>query len=153
MEFPILPPDAFETPDEPVTFQSEDVDFSLPDEMAVSEWLQQVAAAEKKPFHEVNYIFCSDDYLLQVNIEYLNHDYYTDIITFQMTEGMVHGDIFISIDRVRENAAANQVSFEHELHRVMVHGVLHLAGYGDKSPEEEQLMRQKEDFYLARFTV
>jgi len=97
----------------------------------------------------ISVIFCSDDYLLSVNKEYLNHDYYTDIITFDYSvDTEISGDLFISIDRVKENSTEFNVPFLNELHRVLVHGVLHLCGYGDKSPVEETLMRSKEDFYL-----
>ena len=95
---------------------------------------------------QVCYIFCSDEYLYNLNQEYLNHDTYTDIITFPYSEPpLVEGDIFISIDRVKENASQFGAPFEQELHRVMIHGVLHLCGYSDKSPDEEALMRKKED--------
>lgn len=100
---------------------------------------------------DVNLIFCSDDYLLDINKEYLNHDYYTDIITFDYVEGkIISGDLFISVDRVKENAKIFDVEFKIELLRVVFHGVLHLAGYGDKSKEEEITMREKEKFYLEK---
>ncbi|HNE28818.1 MAG TPA: rRNA maturation RNase YbeY, partial [Saprospiraceae bacterium] len=134
-----------------VGFHFEDVSFDLPHAGQLTEWLRSIARAESKPFIEVNYIFCSDEYLRKVNVEYLDHDYYTDIITFPYGEaGEIHGDLFISSERVADNAQTLGVSFQHELCRVMAHGVLHLAGYGDKSPEEEALMRQKEDFYLQQ---
>ncbi len=151
MQFPPLPSEAHETPEAPVNFHFEDVRFELWEPEMLTQWLMGIAEAEKKPFIEVNYIFCSDEYLRQVNIEYLDHDYYTDIITFPYGEpGEIHGDLFISSERVAENALSNEVSFQQELSRVMAHGVLHLAGYGDKTPEEEALMRQKEDFYLRK---
>lgn len=151
MFFPPLPPDAEDELESEIDFHFEDVAFDLPDPDGLAAWLMAVADEEDKPFYSVNFIFCSDEYLRQVNIRYLDHDYFTDVITFPMGEpGEVNGDIFISSDRVRENAAANGVPFGHELCRVMVHGVLHLAGYGDKTPEETQLMREKEDFYLGK---
>ena len=112
-----------------------------------------IAAAENKPVYELTYIFCSDEYLRQINMEHLDHDYYTDIITFDNAEDehRLEGDIFISLDRIRDNANILGVTFEHEFHRVLAHGLLHLIGYGDKSPAEEQQMRAKEDFYLARY--
>ena len=148
MHFPDLP---FDEPETPVSFHFEDVDIALPDEAALIAWLTDTAEIEDVPFQEVNYIFCSDAYLLQMNVDFLNHDYYTDVITFQHTEGLIHGDVFISTERVADNARSGGVSFEQELLRVMVHGVLHLAGYRDKTPEEERLMREKEDFHLKRW--
>ena len=144
MQFPEL-----EAPQQPVEFFFEDVQFELPDETRLSEWLIATAAAENKPIFEVNYIFCSDEHLRGINIEFLDHDYYTDIITFDYSEGeKMRGEIYISSERVAENAQEHGVSFTHELCRVMVHGILHIAGYGDKTPEQEAIMRSKEDFYL-----
>lgn len=151
MQFPELPLD--EEPETFVSFYFEDAEVDLPDQQALVEWLLSIAAAEGKPVYELTYIFCSDEYLRQVNIEHLDHDYYTDIITFPYTEGAVHGDIFISADRVVENAQNLGVGLQHELCRVMAHGVLHLSGYGDKTPEEEKTMRAKEDFYLGSAPV
>lgn len=148
MQFPDLP---FETPETPVSFHFEDSSIDLPDERLLTEWLLAVARAENKPFQELNFIFCSDEYLLRLNIEYLQHDYYTDVITFQHSDDAIHGDVYISTDRVADNAAANHISVQQELCRVMVHSVLHLAGYGDKTPEQERLMRQKENFYLNQY--
>lgn len=147
MEFPDFPPEE-ELPENVVHFHFEDVTFDIPHEEILTAWLCSVGEQENVPFYEVNYIFCSDEYLRKVNVEYLDHDYYTDIITFPYEDGVVHGDMFISSDRVAENAQTNGVSFFQELCRVMVHGVLHMAGYGDKTPEEEQTMRVKEDVYL-----
>ena len=147
MQFPELPA---EQPESPVSFHFEDVEFELPDEQKLADWLLSVAENEKKPFTEVNYIFCSDEHLRKINIEYLDHDYYTDVITFPYAEDAVYGDVFISSERVADNAQTLGVPFEHELCRVLVHGVLHLAGYLDKTPEAEALMREKEDFYLKR---
>ena len=114
-------------------------------------WLSDCCDTEGKSLEEVNLIFCSDEYLLHKNIEFLQHDYYTDIITFDYCQGdLIIGDLFISKDRVIDNAQTNGVSFENELNRVIVHGVLHLCGYKDKSVDEEKLMRSKEDFYLDR---
>jgi len=149
MQFPEFPSE--EAPEAPVSFHFEDVAFDLPDWEGLSAWLQGVAETEGKPFLEVQYVFCSDEHLRQINVEYLQHDYYTDVITFPYAEGIIHGDVFISSERVAENAMTNGVSFLHELCRVMVHSVLHLAGYGDKTPEEAAQMRAKEDFYLKRY--
>jgi len=101
---------------------------------------------------ELNYIFCSDAYLLQINQQYLNHDTYTDIITFDNseTEKVITGDIFISIERIRENAAKYNITEADELHRVIIHGALHLLGYKDKTAVTKQKMTEKEDFYLSR---
>lgn len=129
-----------------VTFQSEGIDFELADPGLLSEWIKTVIEREGSNLHQACYIFCSDEYLHNLNKEYLNHDTYTDIITFPYTEPpLIEGDIFISIDRVKENAGRYGVSFEQELQRVMIHGILHLCGYSDKSPEDKDRMRQKED--------
>lgn len=111
-------------------------------------WLSKVCVEENQELGDLSFIFCSDDYLLVVNKEHLNHDYYTDVITFDYTDEVVSGDLFISIDRVKENASSNSVSFMNELYRVIVHGVLHLLGYGDKEYEEKIIMRALEDKYL-----
>lgn len=108
-------------------------------------WLSKVCVEHKRELGEINLIFCSDEYLLELNIEHLNHDYYTDIITFDYYEKLITGDLFISVDRVVENAGFLGVEFITELNRVVVHGTLHLLGFGDKSPEEEVLMRKLED--------
>ena len=107
-----------------------------------------------RPIHSLNIIFCSDDYLLSINQQYLNHDYFTDIITFDLSEqNEVTADIYISIDRVRENAKALGVSIKNELHRVVFHGALHLCGYKDKKPAEIKIMRAKEEGLLSRYGV
>ena len=147
MHFPDLPDDEPETL---ISFNFDDVEFELPDETKLTEWLLGVAESEDQEFVEVSYIFCSDERLREMNVEYLDHDYYTDVITFPYAEDAIHGDVFISSERVADNAQALGVSFEHELCRVLVHGVLHLAGYLDKTPEAEQIMREREDFYLQR---
>lgn len=117
-------------------------------------WLQSVATAEKRVIENLQYIFCDDDCLLDINIRHLGHDYYTDIITFPYREGMVlEGDMYISVDRVSENAGDYGVTFETELRRVMVHGMLHLMGYSDKTPEDQIAMRAKEDSCLAMFDM
>lgn len=112
-------------------------------------WLANVAISEEKHIVSLNYIFCTDDYLLDINNKYLGHDFYTDIITFPYQQGeAIESDLFISLDRIRENADIYKVSFDNELKRVMVHGLLHLVGYGDKSEIEIMLIRQKEDHYI-----
>jgi probable rRNA maturation factor len=133
-----------------ISFHSEDVDFQLENEQKIIDWIISTIHQEGKYSTEISYIFCSDAYLHQMNLEYLNHDTYTDIITFDYTENsVVSGDIFISIDRVKENAKKFNTTFLNELSRVIIHGVLHLVGYKDKSTEQKQVMRSKEDFYLT----
>lgn len=114
--------------------------------------IESVLSNENRTLGEINYIFCSDDYLLNINKQYLNHDYYTDVISFDYSEdNIISGDIFISVDTVRDNAKEYDVEFEKELARVMVHGVLHFIGYKDKTDEDAKLMRQKENQYLPLF--
>jgi rRNA maturation RNase YbeY len=129
-------------------------DFNLDDETVYADWLSKVISSEIKNEGEINYIFCDDDYLLEINQQYLDHDTLTDIISFDYSIGNeLHGDIFISIERVRENAQDYCVSFEEELKRVMVHGVLHYCGYKDKSEQDEKLMREKEEEKMKMFHV
>ena len=125
-------------------------DFQLQNEASISEWLKNAIRLEKKALGEINYIFCDDEYLLKKNQDFLNHDTLTDIITFDYSEeNKLSADIFISIERVKENALIFAVPFEKELKRVIIHGILHLIGYKDKSEEETKTMRSKENFYLA----
>lgn len=137
-----------------INFHLEDIDFKLQQKLKLKNWLKSVLEAEGFVLGDVNYVFCSDEYLLKINVEYLDHDYLTDIITFDNSEDeeLIEGDIFISIDRVVDNARTFEVSTEHELRRVLVHGILHLCGYLDKTNEEEQLMREKENHYLQLFS-
>jgi rRNA maturation RNase YbeY len=129
-------------------------DFELPNEDEISNWLSYVILSENKKEGDVNYIFCDDDYLVEINQQYLAHDTLTDIISFDYSVGNeLHGDIFISIERVRENAQDFKVSFEEELKRVMVHGILHYCGYKDKSAEDEIMMREKENEKIKLFHV
>ncbi|RKS01052.1 rRNA maturation RNase YbeY [Flavobacterium sp. 102] len=129
-------------------------DFNLDNETNYADWLSKVISSEIKNEGEINYIFCDDDYLLEINQQYLDHDTLTDIISFDYSIGNeLHGDIFISIERVRENAQDFNVSFEEELKRVMVHGVLHYCGYKDKSGADEKLMREKEEEKMKMFHV
>lgn len=128
----------------------EDVDAVSFEHSSILDWYSKVANQEEKVIGDLTIIFCSDDYLLEVNREHLNHDYYTDIITFDYSVfPIVSGDLFISVDRVKENATDFNVSFEHELHRVIIHGFLHLCGYFDKTNEDELLMRSKENQALS----
>lgn len=129
-------------------------EFNLDNETEVANWLAVVILSESKKEGEINYIFCDDLYLHKINLEYLNHDDLTDIISFDYTMGNeIAGDIFISVERVRENAIDFKVSFEEELKRVMVHGVLHYCGYKDKGEADEWLMRSKENDKLALFHI
>lgn len=131
-----------------------ETEFELGDEALFSNWISRVIASEKKKEGEINYIFCDDAFLLDVNQKYLDHDYYTDIISFDYSVGNeLHGDVFISVERVRENAVDFNVAFDEELKRVMAHGILHYCGYKDKSEEEELLMRRKEDEKIEMFHV
>lgn len=133
-----------------IKYFSEDIKFSYKGKAANNRWLRFVAGAEMKKIGDVNIIFSSDNYLLDINMKYLQHDYFTDIITFDYCEGnTLSGDLFISIDSVRENAEFYKTSFTTELRRVMVHGLLHLIGYDDHTPEEQKTMRAKEDYYLS----
>ncbi len=128
----------------------EDVDDLSLNDIYLTNWISKVCITENYNLGDISLIFCSDEYLLDMNRTHLDHDYYTDIITFDYTDNqIVSGDLFISIDRVRDNATDFNVSFEHELCRVIIHGVLHLCGYKDKSDDEEKLMRTKENNALS----
>lgn len=134
-----------------VRYFSEQIDFVLRGRMWRRRWLSAVASDEGRIIGDVSIIFCSDDYIIDVNRKYLGHDYFTDIITFDYCSGnKISGDLFISIDTVKDNSGFYQTDFEDELDRVMVHGILHLAGYGDFTDEEKKIMREKEDFYLSK---
>lgn len=134
-----------------IRFFSEDISFKIDLPRKKTLWIKEVARREKKTIKEINYIFCSDEYLLQLNQGFLNHKTLTDIITFDNSEGKngLEGEIYISIERVQENALKFNNEFEDELHRVMIHGVLHLIGYKDKKPSEKALMRKKEEACLS----
>ena len=131
-----------------------ETDFTLGDEQAFSDWLSAVIVSESKNEGEINYIFCDDEYLHKINVEYLDHDTLTDIISFDYSVGNeLNGDIFVSVERVADNAKDFNVSFAEELKRVLSHGILHYCGYKDKSEEEAQLMRQKEEEKMKMFHV
>ena len=131
-----------------------ETDFKLDNEDAIAGWLGNVITSENKKEGEINYIFCDDEYLHKINVEYLDHDTLTDIISFDYCMGNeLHGDIFVSVERVKDNATDYNVSFEEELKRVLVHGVLHYCGYKDKGEVEELVMRSKEDEKIAMFHV
>ena len=136
-----------------INFFSEN-NFELEDNVGYEKWLQNVIISEEKKEGDINYIFCDDEYLHEINVKYLNHDDYTDIISFDNAVGnILHGDIFISTERVAENAEKFQVSFQKELKRVIAHGLLHFCGYKDKTDDEAQLMREKEDEKIKMFHV
>lgn len=147
-EIPVWPESE---PEAGFDFYSKDILFDLPDPAACEAWLLVVIQRERKNEGAINYIFCSDPFLHRMNVEYLQHDTLTDVITFPYSQEIVHGDIFISIDRVRENADELNIPFPDELHRVMVHGLLHLIGYDDQTNETKAIMRQMEDEYLSLF--
>jgi rRNA maturation RNase YbeY len=159
-----------------IHFHNEDITFNLKNKSTLRSWITAALLKERKQPGEINFIFCSDDHLLGINQTYLNHDTLTDIITFDYSDDMsdggrgtgdnerdkdlkshisnlksISGDIFISIDRIKENAEKFNTSFDNELHRVMIHGVLHLAGYKDKTKPDKTQMTEKEDFYLHLF--
>ena len=136
--------------DDKVIYNVEDIDFQLISQNSLSVWIEKTIENEGATLGAVSYIFCSDDYLHQMNVEYLNHDTLTDVITFPYNDNPIEGDIFISIDRVKDNAQDLNIDFNDELHRVMIHGVLHLCGYSDETDEQEAEMRQKEDEYLKK---
>ena len=126
-------------------------EFEVENAEAISSWLQKVIEEENKELGELNYIFCDDEYLHKMNVEFLDHDTLTDVISFDYTEGIVvSGDVYISTERVGENATEFKVSFTDELHRVMVHGLLHYCGYKDKSDDDVAEMRAKENYYLNK---
>lgn len=135
----------------PINFFYEEIDFLVEKPVQLKQWIADVVKREGVKLKELNFIFCSDVYLHQINTSYLNHDTYTDIITFDNSDepGTIEGDIFISIERVRENSQSFQKSFTEELYRVIIHGVLHLIGYNDKTPEEQHAMREKEESSLS----
>ncbi|WP_409151795.1 rRNA maturation RNase YbeY [Sphingobacterium sp. BS-2] len=136
-----------------IQFFSEDIDFTIKEKQKVRQWIGATIRAEGfRRVGELSFVLCSDAYLLEINRQYLDHDTFTDIVTFDSSEdeGVIAGDIFISVERTIENARKFNVSERDELHRVIIHGILHLCGYGDKGRQEKALMTQKEDHYLSR---
>ena len=132
-----------------VSFNNQSISFTLKEKTKLKAWIKAVTEKEKRQLGTINYIFCTDDELLEINIKHLNHNTLTDIITFDYTEGKkIHSDIFISIERVIENAKKFKVTFDEEFHRVMIHGILHLCGYKDKTKADAELMRKKENLAL-----
>lgn len=133
-----------------VSFFTEQTDFIYREKVKTRAWLKIVAESEIRRLGDINIIFCSDNYVLEINQKYLSHDYFTDIITFDYCEGeVISGDLFISVDSVRENALEYGTDFKEELNRVIVHGVLHLIGYDDHTPKDIKQMRAKENYYLS----
>lgn len=142
-----------------ITFQSQEIDpivigFRLPEVLKTKTWIKTIIQSERKKVGQLNFVFTSDEALLKTNIQFLNHNTYTDIITFDYCEkDSVHGDIIISVERVKENAAKFDVEFNEELKRVIIHGVLHLCGYKDKTAKDAELMRKKENSALRKYKM
>ncbi|BDD02520.1 rRNA maturation RNase YbeY [Aureibacter tunicatorum] len=136
-----------------IEFYSEEISFEVPEEEKIKQWIDAVIQNHGKKSGDISFIFCDDEYLHQINVQYLDHDTLTDIITFDNSdeEDVIEGDIFVSVDRVNENAKSFETTFDNELKRVIIHGILHLLGFKDKSDEEAQNMRDKEDESLAIF--
>jgi probable rRNA maturation factor len=133
-----------------IAFNDVDLKTSFKGRKKIKEWVNKAIKKEGYELGELSYNFCSDEHLLQINIEHLKHDFYTDIITFELNENKtIVGDVYISIDRVKENAQQNNKTYSNELMRVIIHGALHLCGYKDKIKKEAALMREKEDYYLS----
>lgn len=135
-----------------INFFTEDINYNLKGKTSIKKWITETIISEGYELNELNFIFCSDEYLLRVNQDFLQHDYYTDVITFDNSEELktILGDIFISIDRVKDNAKQNKATTHDELCRIIIHGTLHLLGYRDKTKKAKVEMTKKEDFYLER---
>lgn len=137
-----------------IYFHTEDIPFTLKNKTRLKQWIIETIASKKQTTGEINFIFCSDAYLLSMNQQYLKHQTLTDIITFDYSKGQknspISGDIFISLERVKENAATFSKTVENELHRIMIHGILHLLGYTDKTKADKQEMTRQEDKYLKK---
>jgi probable rRNA maturation factor len=149
MDFMPFPEIQDDNSDELIEFFFEDIEEILLDKIRIETWIEQIASIENKNLGNLNIIFCSDDFLLDINLEYLNHDTLTDIITFQEKPDEISGELYISLPRVNENAILHNTHFENELHRVIIHGILHMCGYSDKTKQSEILMRAKEDWALG----
>lgn len=133
-----------------IYFSTENIAFDLKKKLKVKKWISNIIKAQNKKVGDISYLFCDDAYLIEVNRTYLDHDTYTDIITFDYVEGdLISGDIMISVERVKENAQLFNTSFDQELHRVIIHGILHLLGQGDKTDKQAAQMRKKEEAALA----
>jgi len=135
-----------------ISFSTVEIEYNLKNKLKVKTWVKTILETEGKVAGEITYVFCNDEYLGSMNEKYLKHNTLTDIITFDYSEkGKYSGDIFISLERIKENAGSFNTTFDAELGRVMAHGVLHLSGYKDKTPEDKKVMRSKEDFYLSSY--
>ncbi len=133
-----------------IQFHNADHSYVLKHKTSIREWIYNCILSENRQLREISYVFCTDAYLLKINQDHLNHNTYTDIITFDYSEGnLISSEIYISVDRVKENAQSFNVTMKTELHRVLIHGVLHLIGYKDKTNPEADVMRAKENFYLS----
>ena len=150
MKFPSF---SSETEENLIDFHFEDIHFGFPQAHQISQWITETVHSEGKSIGYFQFIFCTDDYLHKINLEYLDHDTLTDIITFPYADNPIESDIFISIDRIKDNAKTFGITFEKELHRVIIHGVLHMIGYPDKTPEEKNLMTKKENEYLGKLEL
>lgn len=137
----------------PIQFYFTDVIISLPERKRLKPFIKSIFYKKKRKLHSLIIIFCSDEYLLDINKQFLQHDYFTDIITFNLSEdiNIIEGELYISIDRVKDNALINKVTIQQELHRVIFHGILHLCGYKDKSTQSKNIMTQQEDFCLNKY--
>jgi len=135
-----------------IDFYEADIEYQLENSDKIRQWLTDLVTEEKCGIEKIQYIFCSDEYLLNINNQYLDHDYYTDIITFPLNNSTsaIQSDIYISVDRVADNAKSYDVTTTQELHRVIAHGMLHLCGYGDATDDEKKTMRGREDYYLGK---
>jgi len=135
-----------------ISFQNQSIEFKLSEKIKIKGWIKTIIASEKKGMGNLNFVFTSDEEILKTNVQYLKHNTYTDIITFDYCEGKkINGDIIISVERVKENADKFKTDFETEIKRVIIHGVLHLCGYKDKSEKDSKLMRSKENAALKRY--
>ena len=135
-----------------IIYQSDDIKFPKIKRREISNWIKSIAASHNKKIGNIACVFCSDEKILEINIQYLNHNYYTDIITFDYSEGdIISGDLFISLDTVHSNAEKFNTDYIEELRRVIIHGILHLCGFKDKSVKNEKVMRQKEDEALEQY--
>jgi probable rRNA maturation factor len=135
-----------------ITFQNQEIKFKLQELIKIKSWIKKIIELEKKKPGQINVVFTNDEELLKINVQYLNHNTYTDIITFDYCEGkIISGDIIISIERVKENAEKFMSAFETEIRRVMIHGILHLCGYKDKTKKASELMRKKENWAIKKF--
>lgn len=135
-----------------VSFQNQNIEFKLSEKVKIKTWIKNIVESEKKQLGVINFVFTTDEVVLKSNIQFLKHNTYTDIITFDYCEGkMINGDIIISVERVKENAEKYRADFETEVKRVIIHGVLHLCGYKDKSPKDAEVMRKKENAALKKY--